>query len=184
MLNALAGAVVAVLFFAAVIVGGVWNLAAAYPVAFAVTAPLAVLLAVRLEMRARKLKRDAIDQRLRDEHVPSMSPVEYEQFTARQLERTGWKVRHVGQQGDQGCDVVAELRGFRAVIQAKHYRVKVGNSAVQEIAAARRFYDAHVMAVVAPNGFTAAAQALAESNGVHLLHHSALPTLEALARIP
>ena len=41
-----------------------------------------------------------------------------------------------------------------------------------------------IAVVVAPCGFTASAQELAASNGVHLLHHSALSTLERAARIP
>ena len=103
---------------------------------------------------------------------------------ARQLERAGWKVLHCGKNGDQGCDVLAELRGFRAVVQCKLYRKRCGDEAVQQVAGARRHYNAHVMAVVCPADFTAAAQQLAASNGVHLLHHSALATLEGAARSP
>lgn len=129
-------------------------------------------------------RRRRLDAQMRDEHVPSMSPTEYEQFNARLLERAGWRVRHCGHTGDQGCDVVAEIRGFKAVVQCKLYRSRVGNGAVQEAVAARRHYGAQIMVVVAPAGFTQSAQALAASNGVHLLHHSALHTLAGLARIP
>ena len=131
----------------------------------------------RLE-RAKRL------ERLADAHVPDMSPFEYEQFAARLLERAGWSVRHCGGVGDQGADLLAELRGFRLVVQCKLYRKAVGNAAVQEVVGARRHYGAQLMAVVAPAGFTPSAQALAASNGVHLLHHSALATLEAAARVP
>jgi len=140
---------------------------------------------IYLMSRVYKMEREAVqDARLREEHVPSMSPIEYELFAARQLERAGWTVLHCGAPGDQGCDVLAELRGFRAVVQVKKYSSRAGNEAVQQAAGARGFYKAQVMVVVAPNGFTRAAQALAASCGVHLLHHNALHTLERAARIP
>ena len=128
-----------------------------------------------------RTQRAITDARLRDEHVPSMSPAEFERFVARQLEQAGWSVRHTGRTGDQGCDVVAELRGFRAVVQVK--KCRAGNAAVQEVVAARHHYGAQVMVVVAL-GFTPAARLLAASNGVHLMHHSQLCDLETLARIP
>jgi HJR/Mrr/RecB family endonuclease len=117
--------------------------------------------------------------------VPSMSPIEYERFVGRLLQRAGWTVKQCGRAGDQGCDVVAELRGLRAVVQCKLYRGKrCGNAAVQQIVAARRHYGAHLMVVVCPAGFTPAAQALAASNGVHLMDHAGLVGLERAARIP
>jgi HJR/Mrr/RecB family endonuclease len=55
---------------------------------------------------------------------------------------------------------------------------------VQEAVGARLHYHAQIMVVVAPNGFTRSAVELARSNGVHLLHHSEIATLEARSRIP
>lgn len=176
--------IVAVVVGLALLIGGVWHVASEYPWQFALLAPLLVWALLHVQQHERERRWALLDARLRDQHVPSMSPHEYEQFTARQLERAGWTVRHVGRQGDQGADVVAELKGFRLVVQCKLYRKRCGNSAVQEITAARRHYGAQVMAVVCPAGFTPSAQALAHSNGVHLLHHTGIPSLERLARIP
>jgi HJR/Mrr/RecB family endonuclease len=133
---------------------------------------------------ARKRREALVDARMRDEIVPAMSPTEYEQFVARLLSRYGWNATHCGETGDQGCDVLAELRGFRAVVQVKHYLGRCPNSAVQQAVGARLHRGAQIMVVVAPNGFTRSARELARANGVHLLHHSALDTLERLARIP
>ena len=163
------------------VVALVWQWASENPRLALVVIPSAVAALYFLGRHERRKQQAILDARLLDEHVPSMSPTEYEQFTARQLERAGWTVRHIGRTGDQGCDVLAELRGFRAVVQCKLARA--GNSAVQEVVGARRHYDAQVMAVVALS-FTEAARSLAASNGVHLLHHSALSTLERAARIP
>jgi restriction system protein len=161
-------------------IAALWAFADAHPWLAAVVFPLIAWRVVVLERRDRAV----VDARMRDEHVPSMSPTEYEQFVARLLIAAGWISTHRGQTGDQGCDVLAELRGFRAVVQVKHYRGRCGNQAVQEAVGARLHYSAQIMVVVAPNGFTRAAVELARSNGVHLLHHSALGTLERVARIP
>ena len=162
----------------------VWYFIEQYPTIAAITIPAVIVFGCWAIRRARDRKAQILDLRLRDEHVPSMSPREYEQFTARQLERAGWKVSHCGRPGDQGADVVGELRGFKCVVQVKMYRARCPNTAVQQAVAARRHYAAQIVAVVAPNGFTRSAVELAATNGVHLLHHGALQTLEAAARIP
>lgn len=161
-----------------------WQFAAEHPFWATVLIPSVAFVLVRLYKAEQAKQLATIDARLRDEHVPSMSPREYEQFTARQLERAGWKVLHVGRHGDQGCDVLAEIRGFKAVCQCKLYRKRAGNDAVQQAVGSRRHYGAQVVVVVAPNGFTTSAQELAASNGVHLMHHSRLAMLESEARIP
>jgi HJR/Mrr/RecB family endonuclease len=77
-------------------------------------------------------------------------------------------------------DVVAEKGGRRIVIQCKLYSQPVGNSAVQEVAAARAHERADYAAVVSNNTYTPAAKQLAASNGVLLLHHSDLQALDHL----
>jgi HJR/Mrr/RecB family endonuclease len=163
------------------VVALIWQWASEHPLMALFVIPSTVV-ALALIGRHERLKQQAIlDARMKDEHVPSMSPIEFERFVARQLEKAGWKVVHCGRPGDQGCDVLAELRGFKAVVQCKLCRA--GNGAVQEVVGARMFYGAQVMAVVAL-GFTEAARSLASSNGVHLLHYSELGRLERNARIP
>jgi len=166
------------------IVALVWQWADQHPLLALFVIPSTLYGLYRLGKHEQAKRQAILDARLRDEHVPSMSPLEYEQFVARQLERAGWTVKHCGRQGDQGADVVADLRGFRAVVQVKLYRKRCGNDAVQQISAARRHYDAQIMVVVCPAGFTPSAVALASSNGVHLMDHSALASLATAARIP
>jgi restriction system protein len=109
-----------------------------------------------------------------------MSPLEYEQFVARQLKAAGWSVEHTGRTGDQGCDVLAELRGIRAVVQVT--KARAGNGKVQEVIGARHHYGAQIMVVVAL-GFTPAARQLAHSNGVHLMFHGELGKLACAAKV-
>ena len=181
----LIGRALSMLFMVALaIIALLWHFIATQPLLALWTIPTATYVLYRIGRHEREKQLKALDERLRDEHVPDMSPLEYEQFASRLLERAGWSVRHCGQAGDQGCDVVAELRGFKLVVQCKLHRKPVGNSAVQAIVAAKRHYRAQIMAVVAPCGYTHSALALAVSNGVHLLHHSELAGINRLARIP
>ena len=114
----------------------------------------------------------------------TMSPVEYEQHCAAMLRAAGWSVRTIGAVGDQGVDVLADLRGTRAAIQCKKYRQRAGNAAVQQVVAGKRHYGAQIAVVVAPVGFTRSAHELAASNAVILLSHDDLSKLETIARVP
>jgi restriction system protein len=176
----LSRAVVGLLFGFGLLVAGAWLLAEAHPLWFWLSAGLfAAYVAWAVVLERRRL--DAIR---RDAHVPSMSPVEYEHFVARLLNDAGWNVRHIGALGDQGVDVIAEIRGVMVAVQAKKYSGRAGNDAVQQVVAGKRYHGCAVAAVVAPNSYTRAAKQLADANGVLLLHHDDLPRLEKLARVP
>jgi len=109
---------------------------------------------------------------------PDMDPVEYEQMVADTLTGLGWQTRLTKGSGDQGIDVVAEMRGKRVVIQCKRYASAIGNSAVQEAFAGKSFECADYAAVVSNAGFTRSARQLADSTHVMLLHHDELSRLE------
>ena len=53
----------------------------------------------------------------------------------------------------------------------------MGDNAVQEVVAGIKFYDASIGIVIAPNGFTKSANALAEANDVNLIHHSEIKNI-------
>jgi HJR/Mrr/RecB family endonuclease len=116
--------------------------------------------------------------------LATMSPIEYEAHCAELLRATGWAVQQVGRVGDQGVDVIGELRGTRVAVQCKKYTRPAGNSAVQQIVAGKRHHGCAIAVVCAPAGYTTAAQQLAHTNGVLLLSHVDLPALERLARVP
>ncbi|CAK7192667.1 hypothetical protein COMNV_00872 [Commensalibacter sp. Nvir] len=109
-----------------------------------------------------------------DQYSPTMKPYDYERFCAKLLRQCGWEAMATQASGDQGADVVAVKNSIRMVIQCKLYSSPVGNSAVQEIVAARSFYDAQHALVVSNATYTNAATQLALTNKVHLLHHDAL----------
>ena len=108
---------------------------------------------------------------------PTMTGVEFEVHCQDYLCLHGWDAKTTKATGDQGADVVAQKGELVVVIQCKKYSKPVGNRAVQEVAAAQRFYNAHVGVVVSNQSFTKAAQALACSTGTLLLHFTELDNL-------
>ncbi len=108
----------------------------------------------------------------------NFAPADFEVFCAEQLQSSGWTSRVTSQSRDQGVDVIAEKGGIRVVLQCKLYSNPVGNKAVQEIAAGRSYQQAHYAAVVTNHRYTPAAEQLASTNDVLLLHYSDLANLE------
>lgn len=117
-----------------------------------------------------------------DAFSDKMTPVEFEAFCAEQLRQSGWDAHVTRQSRDQGVDVIAERNGLRIVLQCKLYSAPVGNKAVQEAVAARAFEQAHYCAVVSNSSYTSAAEQLASTNKVLLLHYSDLKKIESLFR--
>ncbi|HSY27818.1 MAG TPA: restriction endonuclease, partial [Burkholderiaceae bacterium] len=107
-----------------------------------------------------------------------ITPIEYEQYVADTLRGIGWQTKLTKGSGDQGIDVIAEMRNTKVVIQCKLYSSAVGNAAVQEAIAGKAFEDAAHAAVVSNSPYTPLAKQLASSANVFLLHHDQLEKLE------
>jgi restriction system protein len=115
---------------------------------------------------------------LPDEEEAPESGLDYERFCAERLAEAGWRAHRTPASGDQGADIVAVRDGLRLVVQCKRLSKPVGNAAVQEAAAAQRYWAGDRAAVVSNAGFTPAARRLATATGVLLLHHDALAALD------
>ena len=115
---------------------------------------------------------------LPDEFEAPEDGIAYERFCASRLREGGWQARPTQASGDQGADIVAERDGLRLVVQCKRYGKPVGNAAVQEVAAAARYWSGDFAAVVSNAGFTPAARKLAAAADVVLLHHDDLAGFE------
>jgi hypothetical protein len=111
---------------------------------------------------------------------PNLTPTDYEQYCAQQLRAAGWVANTTKASGDQGTDIVAQKGGVRLVVQCKLFSQPVGNKAVQEVAAARAHEQADCAAVVSNAKYTYAAQQLAATNQVLLLHHGDLMHIDEL----
>ncbi len=114
------------------------------------------------------------------EEINSLSGTEFESHVARMLQRCGWQVSGTPTTGDQGADLIVSKEDRRIAIQIKRYASNVGNSAVQEVIGAVRFYGANEGCVVTNSSFTSSARSLAQKNNIRLIEGSNLDQLEAL----
>ena len=127
--------------------------------------------------------RDRVETAIRSQPVShtfsdDMTAAEFESFCAEELGRSGWNAQLTMQGRDQGVDVIGEKNGRRVVLQCKLYARPVGNKSVQEATAARAHEQADFAIVVSNNRYTAAAEELAATNGVLLLHYRDLQRLD------
>jgi restriction system protein len=98
-----------------------------------------------------------------------LNPVDYERFCALLLQQKGWKTRDTRVTGDFGGDIVARRGKVKIVVQCKRYSSPVGVKAVQEVHAAKAYYQADKTAVMTPIGFTKAARELAAKTQTQLI---------------
>lgn len=109
--------------------------------------------------------------------VSALDPTGYEAYCAHLLNESGWQATTTSATGDQGIDIVATRSGKKAIFQCKLYSSPVGNAAVQEANAGKAFAKADYAFVVSNAEFTPAAIELANTCGVHLIHHVDLADL-------
>jgi len=112
--------------------------------------------------------------------ITSLSGTEFESYVSRILQRCGWDVSGTPTTGDQGADLIASKENRKVAIQVKRYTSNVGNSAVQEVVGAVRFYGANEGCVITNSSFTASARSLAQKNNIRLIEGSNLDKLETL----
>ncbi|WP_293360538.1 MULTISPECIES: restriction endonuclease [unclassified Microcoleus] len=97
-----------------------------------------------------------------------MTGEEFEEFLACCFRNLGYAVEMTPKTGDFGADLILSKAGKKTVIQAKRYQGKVGNSAVQEVVSAVKYYGAQDAIVITNSNFTSNAHKLAQANGVQL----------------
>ena len=93
----------------------------------------------------------------------------FELFCSQLLIKNGYEdVSLTKTSGDQGIDIIAYKDNIKYGIQCKCYSSDIGNSAVQEVFAGKKFYKCNIGIVLTNRHFTSSAIELAESNGVIL----------------
>jgi len=102
------------------------------------------------------------------EEVDEMTGWEFEKWVRRFLENVGYDVEQTPYQGDFGADLVATWNGVRMAVQAKRSSRLVGIRAVQEVVAAKAYYDCERAMVITNSHYTEQAAILARANGVLL----------------
>lgn len=114
--------------------------------------------------------------------VDDLSGLEFEKFLEFLFKDLGYKVTRTQYAGDYGADLIIEKDGLRTVVQAKRYKGSVGVKAIQEIVAAKNYYDADSCMVVTNSRFTDQAFRLAKKNHVRLIGRKRLRELINQAR--
>lgn len=102
-------------------------------------------------------------------NIDRMTGRQFEIFLKEMFKALGYRVKKTPDSGDFGADLYMEKDGKTYVVQAKRFKSKVGLKAVQEVVAARSYYNAEYAIVITNSYFTEAAKALAKSNGVILV---------------
>lgn len=115
--------------------------------------------------------------RLLSTDVHSMSGSQFEMYLAEVFEFLGYNVRHIGQTGDQGVDLIIWQNNVRVAVQAKCYGGSVGNAAVQEAFSGMVFHNCQRCAVITSSEFTTSAKALARATRCVLVDGSQLEDL-------
>ncbi|AGB40842.1 putative endonuclease related to Holliday junction resolvase [Halobacteroides halobius DSM 5150] len=106
--------------------------------------------------------------------IDKMTGLEFEKFLGVLFSKQGYQAEVTQASNDQGADLLIKRssklfwRKNKTVIQAKRYKNNVGNSAVQEVVAAKAHYNCKSAMVITNSKFTAAAKKLAISNKVKL----------------
>ena len=95
--------------------------------------------------------------------------IEFEHWCAAQLKKTGWTATVSQASGDQGSDILASKGDIVVCIQCKRYSKPVGNTAVQEVVAAKVHTGSTHSCVIATGGFTKSAKQLAATTRTVLI---------------
>lgn len=109
--------------------------------------------------------------------IDRMKGDEFEDFIKEIYELLGYKVVKTKKSGDQGIDLIVKKLFKKTGIQLKRYSSSVGNSAVQEAVAGKKYYKLDRVCVLTNQTFTKSAVALAKANGVILKDRDGLKKL-------
>ena len=101
--------------------------------------------------------------------IDRMKGHDFEKFMKEVYTLLGYKVEETKKSGDQGIDLILKKHFIKTGVQLKRYSKPVGNSAVQEAVAGKRFYKLDKVIVLTNRTFTKSAIELARANKVELL---------------
>ena len=109
--------------------------------------------------------------------IDRMKGHDFEELMKEVYTLLGYKVEQTKKSGDQGIDLIIKKHFKRIGVQLKRYSGTVGNSAVQEAVAGKRYYKLDKVCVLTSSNFTKSAIELAKANKVELLDRSELSQL-------
>ena len=109
--------------------------------------------------------------------VDRMCGHDFESFMKDVYSILGYKVEETKKSGDQGIDLIIKKHFKRIGVQLKRYSKPVGNSAVQEAVAGKKYYKLDKVLVLTNTSFTKSAIELAKANKVELIDREDLKIL-------
>jgi restriction system protein len=112
------------------------------------------------------------------EEIDGMEGVEFEEYLQALFLKMNFGVEMTSITGDYGADLILTSDNEeRIAVQAKRYSQPVGVNAIQEVNAAKAYYDCNEAWVVTNNRFTKSARELAEKTNVALIDRKELINL-------
>ena len=105
-----------------------------------------------------------------DSNISYKKGLKFENFCLQKLESQGWEVKQTPVSGDQGIDLIASIDDLRVCIQCKNHQKAIGNKAVQEVYAGKKYWLGTHAILISKSGFTKSAQKLASSSNVILIN--------------
>lgn len=109
--------------------------------------------------------------------IDRMEGVEFERYLAYCFKKQGYRVRMTKASGDFGADLILYGKEGKTAVQAKRYNKPVGVAAVQQVMAARDYYECELAMVVTNTSYTRQAEELAGKSGIKLLDRNDLISL-------
>jgi HJR/Mrr/RecB family endonuclease len=111
-------------------------------------------------------------------HVDTMTGKEFELFVAVLYKHMGYEIKMISAGADQGVDLILiDKENNLYAVQAKRWNKTVGNSAVQEIIAGKKYYKCKYALVITNSNFSKSAIELAKSGSVKLINRRSLVEL-------
>ena len=95
--------------------------------------------------------------------------LKFENLCFQKLRSQGWLLKQTPVSGDQGVDIIASIDNLRLCIQCKDHQKAIGNKAVQEVYAGKKYWSGTHAILISRSGFTKSAKKLALSNNVILI---------------
>ncbi|OUQ13852.1 hypothetical protein B5E87_04550 [Massilimicrobiota sp. An142] len=114
--------------------------------------------------------------------IDNMSGREFEKYLFQLFEQMGYICTLTSESNDQGLDLIVEKYGKKIGIQAKCYKNKVGNTAVQEVLSGVQYYNCDEGMVITNSLFTSSADDLATKTGIVLWNRANL--MEIMSQYP
>ena len=110
-----------------------------------------------------------IDEYKYENNLHNQKGIAFENHCMKILISKGWRVEETPKSGDQGIDLIASIERYRLCIQCKDHKKPIGNKAVQEVSAGKKYWNGTHAILVSQSGYTKSAYKLAAANNVLLI---------------